>query len=184
MNGKAQNLARPVTFRSREGSLIGNAVKSLAKVLGVEWRTTPEYPLPPSASVVLVAPTDDPVVLEELSSKSGVLDVKTMTACACYELVLDKSCQDADQSVDDGETLTDWILTEYFWYGRNVFCFEGPDDISKSDLVKFETALASALAELAKCLEESGKSGKDEALILDKAGGKFFSELAPDFYEV
>ena len=82
MKCEVHNLARPIVFLSREDSLIGNAVKFLANGFGVEWRIAPQYPLSPNASVVLVAPTDDPEVLEELSNKCGVLDVKTMTACA------------------------------------------------------------------------------------------------------
>lgn len=78
MKADVRNSSRPVVFLSREDSLIGNSVKFLAKRFGVEWRTAPEYPLSSAASVVLVAPTNDPKVLEELSSKCGVWNAKTM----------------------------------------------------------------------------------------------------------
>ena len=163
MKDEVPKSVRPLTFLSRTGSFIGDAVKSLAKGFGVEWRIAPKYPLPPTASVVLVAPTNDLKILEEISSKCGVWDAKTMAACACYELILDQSPKAADEAaIDDGESLTDWLLSEYFLYGRNEFCFEGPDNLSKSDLGKLETALAPAVGELAKRVEENDKREKDK----------------------
>ena len=163
MKADVWNSSRPVVFLSREDSLIGNSVKFLAKRFGVEWRTAPEYPLSSAASVVLVAPTNDPKVLEELSSKCGVWNAKTMTACACYELILDKSPKVADKAaVDNCESLTDWFLSEYFFYGRNEFCFEGPENLSMSELEMFETTLAQTIRELIKCLEDNKKREKDK----------------------
>jgi hypothetical protein len=181
MKCEIHNLARPIVFLSREDSLIGNAVKSLAKRFGVEWRIAPEYPLSPNASVVLVAPTDDPKVIEELSSKCGVLDAKTMTACACYELVLDKNCHGTDQSaVDDGESLTDWILTEIHYYGRNEICFEGPENLSMSELDMFETALALTIRELIECHKNSIKHGGHDALVIQSVQAVSMEKAAKD----
>lgn len=181
MKGEAHNFARPVVFLSREGSFIGNAVKSLAKGFGVEWRTAPEYPLSSSAAVVLVAPVNDLEMLEELSSKCGVWDEKKLTACACYKLVLEKSCQDTDKSaVDNGESLTDWLLSEYFFYGRNEFCFEGPEKLSISELDMFETALAQTIRELIKCHESSKKQGEHDALLIQSAQAVSMEKAAKD----
>ncbi len=180
MNGEVNNYARPVVFLSREGSLIGNAVKSLAKGFGVEWRTAPEYPLPSSASVVLVASTDAPKVLDELSSKCGVWDAKTMTACASYELVLEKSSQNTDKSVDNGESLTDWILTEIHYYGRHEICFEGPENPSLSELYIFERALAQTIHELIECHKNSIKHGEHNALVIQSMQALLMEQVAKD----
>ena len=86
-----------------------------------------------------------------------------MTACACYELILDKSPKVADKAaVDNCESLTDWFLSEYFFYGRNEFCFEGPENLSMSELEMFETTLAQTIRELIKCLEDNKKREKDK----------------------
>ena len=137
----------PIALMSRGCGSIGGIIKRIANEYGFLWRELPDFPLVRDAAIVLVAPAGDEKMFGVLSDKCGVWDEKKQTACACYELEVGNG---DDSAVSDKESLTDWILTEYDFYGRKEIGFEGADGLSAGQLQEFETMLERALQELIK----------------------------------
>ncbi|MGN0852350.1 MAG: hypothetical protein ACI4Q3_03120 [Kiritimatiellia bacterium] len=138
----------PIALMSRSGGSIGGIIKRIANEYGFLWRELPDFPLARNAAIVLVAATGDEKMFSVLFDKCGVWDEKEQTACACcYELEVGNGVYDA---MPDKESLTDWILTEYDFYGQTEIGFEGADGLSAEQLQEFETVLERALKELIK----------------------------------
>lgn len=134
------------TFRSDDSSVVGHAVRMKAAQYGFGWMPLPNYPLTSDAAVVLVALSGEKDCFNSLSEKCGVWNSEMEMACACYELGLGKTPTDQE---DDGESLTDWMWTELFYYGKNEICFEGSSNIPEAELGVFESALDEAMGALA-----------------------------------
>ena len=137
----------PIALMSRGCGSIGGIIKRIANEYGFLWRELPDFPLARNAAIVLVATAGDEKMFSVLSGKCGVWDEKEQTACACYELEVGNGVYDA---MSDKESLTDWILTEYDFYGQTEIGFEGADGLSAEQLQEFETVLERALKELIK----------------------------------
>lgn len=137
----------PIALMSRSGGSIDKIIKHNADEYGFLWRELSDFPLSRNAAIVLVAPAGDEKMFSELSDKCGVWDEKGQTACACYELEVGN---DVYAAMSDKESLTDWILTEYDFYGQNEIGFEGVDGLSAEQLQEFETILERTLQELIK----------------------------------
>lgn len=144
----------PIALMSRDGSLIGGIIKRLAGDFGFQWYELPDYPLSRNAAIVLVAPVGDEKSFRALSDKCGVWDEEKQTACACYELEVGKEVDVSEnQKASDKESLTDWILTEYDFYGQNRIGFEGADEWSLEQLQGFAAILKHTLQELIESFE-------------------------------
>lgn len=137
----------PLVLMSRDGGSIHGIVKRLADKHGFTWRGLPEFPLPRNAAIVLVVPACDEKAFSVLSAKCGVWNEKEQTACACYELEVGKVVH---ATMSDKESLADWILAEYDFYGQNEIGFEGADGLSAEQLQELETVLERTLLELTK----------------------------------
>jgi len=141
----------PIVLMSRDGGSIHGIVKHLAGEHGFLWRELPDFPLSRNAAIVLVVPAGDEKMFSVLSDKCGVWDEKAQTACACYELEVGNGGYTTGNQDESGEeSLTDWILTEYDFYGQNEIGFEGSDELSVEQLQDFETILERTLRELTK----------------------------------
>lgn len=148
--GRSKTMSTMI-FRSDTSSPIGGIVKTMAADYGFEWMPLPSYPLPSDASVVLVARSDEDRVFDSLSEKCGVWNSETQTACACYELGLGNPLSPQE---DEGESLTDWMLTERYYYGRVEICFESSPDINDAELCIFRPVLEDAMKEMRRCENE------------------------------
>lgn len=137
----------PLVLMSRDGGSINGIVKNLAGKHGFQWRGLSDFPLPRNAAIVLVAPAGDEKMLSVLSGKCGVWNENEQRACACYELEVGNGVH---ATMSDKESLTDWILTEYDFYGQNEIGFEGAYGLSAEQLQEFETVLERTLLELMK----------------------------------
>lgn len=137
----------PLVLMSRDGGPIHGIVKNLAGKHGFLWRGLSDFPLPRNAAIVLVAPAGDEKMFSVLSSKCGVWNENEQTACACYELEVGNGVH---ATMSDKESLTDWILTEYDFYGQSEIGFEGADGLTVEQLQDFETVLERTLLELIK----------------------------------
>jgi len=141
----------PVVLMSRYGSPIHVIVKRTAGEHGFLWRELSNPPLTRNAAIILVAPAGDKKVFNELSDKCGIWNEKEQTACACYELEVGNDISASrNQHESDKESLTDWLLTEYYFYGQNEIGFEGADGLSVEQLDEFEAMLECSLQELIK----------------------------------
>lgn len=127
----------------------------MAAQYGFEWMPLPSYPLPFEASVVLVAHPGEDSVFDSLSEKCGVWNSEMGTACACYELGLGNPLSPQE---DEGESLTDWMLTERYYYGKGEICFESSPDILDAELCIFRHVLEDAMKELRRC-ENGDRAG-------------------------
>ena len=105
--------------------------KAMAADYGFEWMPLSSYPLPSDALVVLVARSGEDRVFDSLSEKCGVWNSETQMACACYELGLGNPLSPQE---DEGESLTDWMLTERYDYGQLEFCFESSPAILDAEV--------------------------------------------------
>ena len=123
----------------------------MAADYGFEWMPLPSYPLPFEASVVLVAHPGEDSVFDSLSEKCGVWNSETQMACACYELGLGNPPLHQEY---DGESLTDWMLAERYYYEQGEICFESAPAISDAELCIFKPVLADAMKELRRCENE------------------------------
>ena len=147
-NSDAIGQSKRLVFRSMAGSQVGDVVKTLATGSGFEWMPLPVYPLSSDAAVVIVAPAGVESVFDALRDKCGVWNEETMTACACYELRLSATNPPTEEI---SESLTDWMFTERYFYGKEEFCFESPDVFIESDLDIFKSKLAETIRELGNC---------------------------------
>lgn len=135
----------PLVLMSKADSPIHGIVKNLAGKHGFLWRGLSDFPLSRNAAIVLVAPAGDEEMFSVLSSKCGVWNENEQTACACYELEVGNGVH---VTMSDKESLTDWILTEYDFYGQNEIGFGCSDGLSQEQLQEFESALECTLIEL------------------------------------
>lgn len=142
---------RAMIFRSDDCCPIGSVVKDMAAQYGFDWMPLLSYPLPSDAAVVLVARYGDENVFASLSEKCGVWNSERGTACACYELGLGNPPLHQEY---DGESLTDWMLTERYYYGQGEICFESAPAFSDAELCMFRPVLADAMKELRRCENE------------------------------
>ena len=142
-------------FRSDDCCPIGSVVKDMAAQYGFDWMPLPSYPLPSDAAVVLVARYGDENVFASLSEKCGVWNSERGTACACYELGLGNPLSPQE---DEGESLTDWMLTERYYYGKGEICFESSPDILDAELCIFRPVLEDAMKALWSC-EKKDRAG-------------------------
>lgn len=134
------------TFRSDDSSAVGHAVRMKAAQYGFEWMPLPNYPLTSDAAVVLVALAGEKERFASLSEKCGVWNREERTACACHEVGLGKT--PAVQE-DEGESLTDWMWTEWYYYGKYEICFESSPNIPEAELGVFKSMLDEAMGVLA-----------------------------------
>ncbi len=147
MKSSGKDETCPIALMSRGGGSIDGVIKHIADEYDILWHELPDFPLSRNAAIVLVAPAGDEKMFSVLSDKCGVWDEKEQTACACYELEVGNG---ACAAMSDKESLTDWILTEYDFYGQKEIGFEGADGLSAGQLQEFETMLERALQELIK----------------------------------
>lgn len=140
--------SKRLVFRSMAGSPVGDIVKTLATASGFGWMPLPAYPLSSDAAVVLVTPAGGESTFDALREKCGVFNDETMTACACYEMRIGATNMPQERI---GESLSDWIFTERYFYGQEEFCFEYSDVFLESDLDIFKSMLAATMHELANC---------------------------------
>ena len=146
-----ENRKASIVFRSETDTPIGELVKRLARGRGFEWKPLSGYPLPTNSSLVIVTSLKGERNYNALYEKCGVWDKATSTAFACYHLELvgdTANGEKRDQSIDEGESLLNWLLTECHDYGRTEISIVGPEKTTWLLEYEFKQSFNRTLKEL------------------------------------
>ena len=136
-----------LTFVSEEESAIGKIVKRISDEYNIPWRLKLNDVLTLDDSVVVVVPRGERLVFEEILKACGALDEKTGSCCASYQLEVGGQLESFEKE-RVGESLAEWILTEYYHYGRCEITFDGMKGLSLEQLEEFAISLTQTLLDL------------------------------------